>query len=273
VRVEEYLIDLSPESRRLRFLSPSVDVGRVAATAVDVTPHEHVTLLALSGGDDGVVVAGAQYFRIEGIARAEMSVSVADRFQGRGLGSILIGRLAEVARDQGIDAFVADVLPENHRMIAVFRESGFAPQIRALPGAIEVTIPTTLTEDAARHFEEREIQAAANAVRSFLSPETVVVAGASRDPISIGGRLFRNLLDSDFRGVVYPVNPKAGASTGSRRSGRCSTSPMKAPATTPRTSVVKGAALIFATPLVSISRAISDGVKPSTPAIGCAEPS
>jgi acetyl coenzyme A synthetase (ADP forming)-like protein len=211
VRVEEYLIDLSPESRRLRFLSPSVDVGKVAATAVDVTPHEHVTLLALSGGEHGVVVGGAQYFRIEGTARAEMSVSVADRFQGRGLGSILIGRLAEVGRDQGIEAFVADVLPENHRMIAVFRESGFAPQIRALPGEIEVTIPTLLTEDAARHFEEREIHASANAVRSFLAPETVAVVGASRDPVSIGGRLFRNLLDSNFHGVVYPVNPSAAA--------------------------------------------------------------
>jgi acetate---CoA ligase (ADP-forming) len=143
-----------------------------------------------------------------------VSVSVADRLQGRGLGSILIGRLADVGRDHGIDTFVADVLPENHRMIEVFRESGFVPQIRALPGAIEVTFPTTLTEDAARHFEERETEAATNAVRSFLSPQTVAVIGASRDPTSIGGRLFRNLLDVSFHGVVYPVNPSAAAVLG-----------------------------------------------------------
>jgi hypothetical protein len=69
VRIEEYLIGLSPESRRLRFLSPSVDVGEVAAKAVDVAPSEHLTLLALTGGDEGAFVGGAQYFRIAELGR------------------------------------------------------------------------------------------------------------------------------------------------------------------------------------------------------------
>ena len=63
-------------------------------------------------------------------------------------------------------------------MIAVFRASGFSPRIRALPGSIEVTIPTTLAEDAARHVEDRDIEAAANAVRSFLVPDVIAVIGA-----------------------------------------------------------------------------------------------
>lgn len=209
-RVEDYLIGLSPEARRLRFLSTSVDVTEVAATAVNVEPGDHMTLLALRGGDEGAVIGGAQYFRTSG-GRAEVGVSVADAFQGQGLGSILIGRLAQVAHLSGIGIFVAEVLPENHRMIDVFRESGFAPRIRALPGTIEVTFPTTLTDDAVRHFEERADTAAASAVRTFLMPSAVAVIGASRNGASIGGRVFRNLIRSGFRGVVYPVNPSAHA--------------------------------------------------------------
>ncbi|HEX9300334.1 MAG TPA: GNAT family N-acetyltransferase, partial [Actinomycetota bacterium] len=213
VRVERYLIELSPESRRLRFHSSVVDVGEIAAQAVDVHPPKHLTLLALTGGDEGTVVGGAQYFRTDG-SRAEVSVSVSDRVQRRGLGSLLLGQLAESARDHGITTFLAEVLPENHPMIAVFRASGFSPRIRALPGSIEITIPTTLTDDAARHFEDRDIEAAANAVRSFLVPDVIAVIGASRDPGAIGGRLFLNLLEGRFHGVVYPVNPRAAAVQG-----------------------------------------------------------
>lgn len=53
-----------------------------------------------------------------------MSFSVADEFQGRGIGSILIGQLAQPAAEHGITTFVADVLPENHAMIKYFGSSG-----------------------------------------------------------------------------------------------------------------------------------------------------
>jgi acetate---CoA ligase (ADP-forming) len=207
-RIEDYLAALSEDSRRLRFGTASVSVTDVAARAIESAPG-HLTLIALHG-PSGEVVGGTQYFRQHG-DRAEVSVSVADRFQGRGLGSILIGRIAEAAAANGIATFVATVLPDNHRMLEVFRESGFAPRIRALPGSMEVEFPTIFTDDAARVFEVRATEAARNAVRAFLAPEAVAVIGASRDPGSIGGRLFRNLLLGGFDGVVYPVNPKADA--------------------------------------------------------------
>ena len=68
-------------------------------------------------------------------------MSVSDDFQGHGLGSILIGHLAQAAREVGITTFAADVLPENHRMIGVFRDSGFSPTIRSKPGVVEVDVP------------------------------------------------------------------------------------------------------------------------------------
>lgn len=208
IRVEDYLIALSPETRRLRFWSQAIDVRTLAANIVDVDYRDHMTLIALTGGDDGTMIGGAQYVRIDG-GRAEFSVSVADAYQGRGIGSILIGQTAQAAAAQDITTFVAEVLPENHAMVNVFRASGFPVSIRATPGSLEVEFPISLTEEAAERFDRRDTQSAVNAVRTFLSPASVAVVGASRDSSSIGGQLFRNLLMSEFHGAVYPVNPKA----------------------------------------------------------------
>jgi acetyl coenzyme A synthetase (ADP forming)-like protein len=99
-------------------------------------------------------------------------------------------------------------------MIEVFRESGFEPSIRARPGSIQVEFSTSLTEEAIRHFEERDRSASVNAVQAFLAPESVAVIGASRDPSTIAGQLFRNLLLGGFEGPVYPVNPHASVVQG-----------------------------------------------------------
>ena len=207
-RVEDYLIGLSPETRRLRFWSQAIDVRGLARKIVDIDLENHLTLLVLLGGDEGRMIGGAQYIRtFQG--RAEISLSVTDEFQGRGIGSILIGQLAQAAADHGITLFAADVLPENHAMINVFRSTGFDLSIRATPGAIEVEFPIGMTDEAIQHFEDRETQAAISAMRTFLAPRSVAVIGASRDSSAIGGRLFHNLLMTEFAGAVFPVNPKA----------------------------------------------------------------
>jgi acetyl coenzyme A synthetase (ADP forming)-like protein len=207
-RVEDYLINLSPETRRLRFWGPSVDLSDVAAKAVDVDYLDHLTLLVLHGGPEATVIAGAQYFRMDG-ERAEVGFSVTDDWQDRGIGSILLGQLAQAANERGIETFVANVLPENHAMIGVFRQSGFPVSIRAISGSIEVEFPVSLTDAAIERFEGRETEASANAVRALLHPRSIAVIGASRDRSTIGGQLFHNLLEGGFGGPVYPVNPNA----------------------------------------------------------------
>ena len=81
--VEDYLIGLSPETRRLRFWSQAIDVRALARKIVDIDFDAHLTLLVLQGGDGGRMIGGAQYIRAEG-GRAEVSISVTDEFQGRG---------------------------------------------------------------------------------------------------------------------------------------------------------------------------------------------
>lgn len=213
-RVEDYLIGLSDASRYLRFWGASVDVTQIARQATDTDFVDHLTLLAMVNGDDGRVVGGAQYIREADASRAEVSVSVADELQGHGLGSILIAHLAQAAGDAGVSMLHAMVLPENHRMIDVFRRSGFPIHMRAVPGAVDVEFPTEITTAALEAFDDRQRTAAANAVRAILWPAAVAVVGASRDRDSIGGRLLHNLLAQPFAGVVYAVNPNADAVQG-----------------------------------------------------------
>ena len=80
--VEDYLIGLSPETRRLRFWSQAIDVRALARKIVDIDFDAHLTLLVLQGGDSRRMIGGAQYIRDGG--RAEVSISVTDEFQGRG---------------------------------------------------------------------------------------------------------------------------------------------------------------------------------------------
>jgi acetyl coenzyme A synthetase (ADP forming)-like protein len=159
-------------------------------------------------GANGRIVGHAMY-ALTGTGRAEVAFAIADAYQHQGLGTILLGELAQVACSRGIRVFEAVVLPHNHRMVAVFRDSGFPVQIHAAPDEILVEFPTELTDQALEQFEQREWTAAVNAVHGFLHPRSVAVVGASRQRGTIGGEVFHNLLSYQFRGPVIPVNPAA----------------------------------------------------------------
>jgi acetyl coenzyme A synthetase (ADP forming)-like protein len=207
--VRELLGELSEKSTWLRFFSgfPNVDAAARWATEVDYT--DRYGLLA-TVGHDGKVVGHAGWER-EGNRpeRAEVAFVIADPMQGKGLGTILLGQLAEAATEAGVTLFVAEVLPENHRMVGVFRDSGFPLTTHTVPGMILVEFPTSLTPAARERFERREQAAAVAAMRAMLAPRAVAVVGASRDRGTVGGQLFHNLLAAGFKGPVYPVNPRA----------------------------------------------------------------
>jgi acetate---CoA ligase (ADP-forming) len=200
---------LSAESRYLRFFSASVDVARVVHWAATVDAQRRDGLVAVTGSPGRIVAHAGWERERDRPERAEVALVIDDDFQGRGLGTILLGQLAESARSRGIELLVAEVLPSNHRMIEVFRDSGFGVRTRSLPGVLLVEIPTLLTPDALRRFEEREQRAASAALRKVLAPRSVAVIGASRRRGTVGGELFHNLLAAGFTGPVYPVNPKA----------------------------------------------------------------
>jgi acetyl coenzyme A synthetase (ADP forming)-like protein len=198
---------LSDSSRRLRFFSGGANLDWAAAAAIEATFPGSYGLVATRGNR---IVAHATY----GMAsedRAEVAFAVADEMQGMGIATTLLAHLAEAAEEAGILWFEAEVLPENHRMVDVFRDSGFAVITSSMPGAIHIEFPTALGPAARKRFEERESVAATAAVRSFLAPSSVAVVGASTLPGSVGHETLRNVTEAGFRGPTYAVNAHAAS--------------------------------------------------------------
>jgi acetate---CoA ligase (ADP-forming) len=204
--VHEFFAGLSSESLWFRFLGLP-DLDWVTSWSVDVDYADRYALVATAGADQAIVAHGA-YVRIDA-ERAEVAFVVADAWQQHGIATIMLGHLAATAVQHDISVFTACVAPTNHRMIRLFRDSGFAVEVRPNDGVLEVEFPTSLTPDARRRFDERERVAATAAVRSFLHPASVAVIGASRQRKTVGAEILANLVRGGFAGPIYPVNPRA----------------------------------------------------------------
>jgi acetyl coenzyme A synthetase (ADP forming)-like protein len=202
--IRAFLDTVSVESIAFRFFGiPRPEW--IVNWSLDVDYVDRFALVA-EIGDPPAIVAHAAYIR-ESDERAEVAFLVADAWQSRGISTILLAHLAALAEQQGIATLTAEVVPANHRMIQVFRESGFPVDLRASPDAISLEFPTSLSPDGLARFEEREQHAAVAALRSFLEPQSVAVIGASRRRGTVGGAILHNVLAAEFTGAVYAVNP------------------------------------------------------------------
>jgi acetyl coenzyme A synthetase (ADP forming)-like protein len=199
--------DLDPASQAFRFFSGAADLDLAAGSMAEVDYATRYGLIATRGPEQRAVGHGV-YIAL-GDGRAEVAFAIAGELQGGGLGTILLAHLAEAAADGGIETFVAEMLPENHRMIEMFRESGFPVETHASADGVRVELPTSFSPEAVARFEDRDRIAARAAVSGFFEPRSIAVVGASRRPGTVGGAVLHNLLASGFPGPVYPVNPVA----------------------------------------------------------------
>ena len=99
--------------------------------------------------DNGLreILAVARLSKIPGVREAEVAVLVSDRYQRHRLGSELMRRLIQVARDQGVHKIVANILAENPAMRALANRFGF--RMRASDDPTMVTAVLDLREAAA----------------------------------------------------------------------------------------------------------------------------
>jgi GNAT superfamily N-acetyltransferase len=107
---------LSPESRYRRFLSPKPELtGADVRYLVQVDGTDHIALVATQPWEPGEpIVAVARCIRIPASPNTgEVAIVVADVLQGKGVGSRLVTRLAELAVAQGITRFRAVMLSDN----------------------------------------------------------------------------------------------------------------------------------------------------------------
>jgi len=128
---------LSPRSRRMRFLSAKTTLSAAELRYfTEVDHHDHEAIGALSAAD-GRGVGIARYVRDAGDPQAaEIAVTIADDWQGRGLGTELLSRLSERARQAGIHRFTALVAADNAAMAGLLRKLGACLAGRG-PGTVE----------------------------------------------------------------------------------------------------------------------------------------
>lgn len=122
-RLRDHLLRLDPDSRYERFAMTASDDLLEDYAAHSLGPDD----LAFGYWADGVL-RGLGELRGLGRDGAEIAVSVEREWQGRGIGSALVGRLAEAARTRGETTLRLTCLPYNRAMQKIVRE--LAPRIR-----------------------------------------------------------------------------------------------------------------------------------------------
>lgn len=131
----------SRESHYRRFFSAPPLSNKVIEYLIDVDYVDHFAWAVLAGVEPGEPgVASARYIRERDAPDiAEVAFAVIDDYQGRGLGTLLLGALTVAARENGIRRFRARVLSDNAPMRAVLRRAG-ARMDFAEPGVLETVV-------------------------------------------------------------------------------------------------------------------------------------
>jgi RimJ/RimL family protein N-acetyltransferase len=131
----------STQSLYRRFFSPKRSfTEREVAFFLDVDFVDHLALIAvLNEGGRPTIVGGARYIVVQP-GRAEVAFTVVDRYQGQGIGALLMHNLAGIARQAGIQELIAEVLADNISMLKVFEKSGLRLTTKQGAGVVHVTL-------------------------------------------------------------------------------------------------------------------------------------
>jgi acyl-CoA synthetase (NDP forming)/RimJ/RimL family protein N-acetyltransferase len=205
-RLVRFYSRLSDETIYFRFFSLLRELSDKDVARFTTVDHvDRVALIATVGEE---MLGVVRYERIEPDV-AEVAFNIEDAQQGRGVGSVFLEHIAAAARERGISRFVADVLPNNRKMLRVFRDAGYVVQQAMDDGVVRLEFDLEPTENSRSVTQEREHRAEATSVRRLLRPASVVVVGASRAPRAIGHRVLRNVVQGGFTGLVHAVNREA----------------------------------------------------------------
>jgi acetyl coenzyme A synthetase (ADP forming)-like protein len=200
---------ITPESRWERFFSIAEPDEKLISSLCDSSnPHLKLTLVTtrIQTGKERII-AIATYWAMDK-EKAEVAFSVDDLFQGKGLGTLLLERLAVLAANNGFQRFWAITHVHNNRMIEIFRNSGFQLKQKLEDGSVEVEFSVLPTRKSSEHSEMLDRVFTAASIRPLFHPTSVAVIGASRNPGSIGFRIL-HALHERYKGKLIAINPHA----------------------------------------------------------------
>ena len=123
----DFIRNLSPESRWMRFLGQIGDPSDSLIRKLTELDYQHdMAFIALSR-ESGIVreVGVSRYSLAPDGQSCECAVTVADTWQGKGLGTVLMRDLIDIARRRGIRSMFSIDANENERMRELARDLGF----------------------------------------------------------------------------------------------------------------------------------------------------
>ena len=144
---------LSTDSVYRRYFSMHPELSD--AEVVHLTTVDYFDRLAFIVQDGTHLVAVGRYDRIPGTTEAEVAFVVADEYQRRGIGLLLLEHLAEEAWRLGITTFVAETQAGNMDMMGVFENAGFPVTSKIEDEIISVRFPIQPTPESERLRAER----------------------------------------------------------------------------------------------------------------------
>jgi GNAT superfamily N-acetyltransferase len=176
--IRQFFHELSPDSRRKRFFTlaePSDSIIERIADSSD--PHRSLTLIVHRLRSENLRPVAVASYIADGPRVAEVAFAVDDRFQGKGLSTLLLERLAIRASQSGFEKFQATTLSDNMPMLEVFRDSGFAIRSKTTAGVVELQLSLTPSAEGVQSAESRDRAATAASLVPMLTPHAVAVIG------------------------------------------------------------------------------------------------
>jgi acetyl coenzyme A synthetase (ADP forming)-like protein len=206
----EFFASLSEKSIWRRFFSASGPSDKMIESFCDSSnPRARLSLIVTRLSDTGPAIIATGTYVARDDSSAEVAFAVDDRFHGKGIGTLLLERLAILAASNGIQHLWAMTMMENQPMLEVFRNSGFECRSRLDQGYVEIDLSVIPSEASVARADLRDRVATTASLRPFFRPRSVAVLGASRNPANIGARILNAIIKAGFKGAVYPINRNA----------------------------------------------------------------
>lgn len=194
---------LSQASRSARFLFDKTSLSEPELRYLtEVDGHNHFAIGAarpLPGGrEEGIGIA--RFVRLKGNPEvAEPAITVIDEYQGRGIGTALLRRLVEAARERGIKKFQCDFLADNRGVCSIIDDLEDVSIVHRERGVVtmEFPLPSPQSEEHPRVTLKRSsmYRALARAAQGLLSLRQKGHRTEAPDLIPSGGKATASLLE------------------------------------------------------------------------------
>jgi acetyltransferase len=146
-REQDFVRGLSSESSYFRFMNTLHELSpEMLERFTHPDPAREIALVALTAEPVAQQIAVARCIKMLDRPSAEFAIVVADAWQGKGLGRLLMCELMDAARAGGLQQIEGSVLASNHRMLELMLALGF--EIQTAPDDARVRrVVATFTDD------------------------------------------------------------------------------------------------------------------------------